>query len=161
VPTTDSCAGIDATPAASNLELIRTATECLINIERARAGLEPLRPDGRLQVVAQAHSADMVARDYFEHTTPSGVTAMRRILDSGFVPAGAGYAIGENIAFGTGVLATPREIVQAWMHSTEHRDNILSPGYRSEGMGVVPAVPAQYATGQDGAIYTQDFGAVA
>jgi uncharacterized protein YkwD len=102
----------------------------------------------------------MVARDYFEHTAPGGQTAVARILSSGFVPEGSGYSVGENIAYGTGVLGTPREIVKAWMHSPEHRSNILDSAYRSEGMGVVAAVPSQYADGQAGAIYTQDFGAV-
>jgi uncharacterized protein YkwD len=152
------CTAADRQPTAANVIAIESATLCLVNSERTNRGLVALRVDPLLQGVATAHSADMIARDYFAHTTPSGDTAAQRILDSGYVPAGAGYTIGENIAYGTGSLATPRSIVTAWMNSPGHRANILDASYRQTGLGALAKVPASLSHGQAGGIYTQDFG---
>ncbi len=72
----------------------------------------------------------------------------------------AGYEVGENIAWGTLSLATPRAIVAAWMASPAHRANILDANFRETGIGVTPRPPASLAHGQAGAIYTQDFGVI-
>jgi uncharacterized protein YkwD len=69
--------------------------------------------------------------------------------------------IGENIAWGTLWLATPRAIVTSWMNSPGHRANILNPRFRDTGIGISPHAPASLSGGQSGAIYTQDFGAIA
>jgi uncharacterized protein YkwD len=152
------CTAADRQPTAANVVAIQSATLCLVNRERTDRGLVALLVDPRLQAVAVAHSADMIARDYFAHTTPSGVTAEQRILDSGYVPTGAGYTIGENIAYGTGSLGSPRSIVTAWMNSPGHRANILDASYRQTGLGALAEVPTSLAPGQPGGIYTQDFG---
>jgi uncharacterized protein YkwD len=158
VPDAADCAAADQQPTAANLIAIESATLCLVNRERTDRGLVALRVDPRLQGVAVAHSADMIARDYFEHTTPSGLTAPQRILASGYVPVNAGYTIGENIALGTQTLSTPRSIVAAWMNSPGHRDNILEASYRQTGLGALAQVPASRSQGQAGGIYTQEFG---
>jgi uncharacterized protein YkwD len=155
---TQNCVGAELTPAAGNLDQVRGATLCLINNERVRAGLRALSPNGTLQGVAQHKSEDMVARDYFDHTSPTGETAADRVLNSGYVPEGASYAIGENIAFGTMNLGTPSSIVEAWMHSPGHRANILDAAYRETGIGVAPAAPPSFGQGQPGGTYTQEFG---
>jgi uncharacterized protein YkwD len=111
-----------------------------------------------LQEVAQAHSGDMVAHDYFAHTSPTGETAAGRVLESGYVPAGAGYTIGENIAFGTLDLSTPAKIVRSWMSSPGHRAAILDAAYRQTGIGIVPGAPPSLSGGQAGGTYTQEFG---
>ena len=74
--------------------------------------------------------------------------------------AGVSYEVGENIAWGTLWLATPRSIVAAWMASPGHRENILDAHYRDTGIGVSPHPLASLANGQPGAIYTQDFGVI-
>jgi uncharacterized protein YkwD len=153
-----NCTAADQRPMALNLVAIESATLCLINRERTDRGLVALRVDPLLQGIAVAHSADMIARDYFAHTTPSGDTAPQRILDSGYVPTGAGYTIGENIAYGTGSLSTPRSIVTAWMNSPGHRANILDPSYRQTGLGALAQVPVSFSHRRAGGIYTQDFG---
>ena len=71
-----------------------------------------------------------------------------------------GYEVGENIAWGTLWLSTPRAIVAAWMASPGHRANILDAHYRDTGIGVSPHPPTSLAPGQAGAIYTQDFGVI-
>lgn len=154
------CANASLMPTKANLKLIRTATLCLINRERTRRGERPLRPNGRLRRAAQAHSTSMAFGDYFEHLGPRGQTPLARLRAVGYVSSSKriGYEVGENIAWGTLSLATPRAIVATWMASPGHRANILDPHYRETGIGVSPHPLASRAHGQAGAIYTQDFG---
>src|SRR5438309_646064 len=63
-----------------------------INESRAAHGLRPLHPARGLRRAAQRHSNDMVARDYFAHTSPTGSTLYRRILSSGFNTYGYWWA---------------------------------------------------------------------
>jgi uncharacterized protein YkwD len=104
----------------------------------------------------------MAFGDYFEHIGPGGQTPLTRMRETGYIHgAHAAFAVGENIAWGTLWLATPRSIVAAWMASPEHRANILNPRFRDTAIGVSAHVPKAMAHGQRGAIYTQDFGVVA
>jgi uncharacterized protein YkwD len=142
-------------PARGNLNLIRAATLCLINKQRAANGEAPLHADGRLQAAAQGHSNDMVAGDYFDHTSPSGRTFLARIVAAGY---SGWHSLGENIATGTGSYATPAATVDEWMHSPGHRANILDRAFHASGIGVAPAAPPSFAGGAPGGTYTQDFG---
>jgi uncharacterized protein YkwD len=153
------CQNTELTPDAANLEQIDAATLCLVNQERARNDELPLQPNLKLTQVAETHSESMLSEDYFSHTTPSGETQLQRVQASGYIPnAQVGYAVGENIAWGTGYLATPSSVVAAWIASPEHLANILNGDYRDTGMSVEPAAPSSLAEGQPGAIYTQEFG---
>jgi uncharacterized protein YkwD len=134
---------------------------CLVNTVREAHGLRPLRLSAQLERAAQAHTDDMVRRGYFEHDAPSGSTPLDRIRASGYIPSARdGYAIGENIAWGTTKLATPKAIVDAWIASPEHLANMLNPHFTEGAIGVDATLPASIAGGQAGAIYTQDFGVV-
>ena len=90
----------------------------------------------------------MVARNYFDHTSPGGETLLDRIKASTYLPPRAGYILGENIALGTMQLATPAAIVGSWMKSPGHRANILNGDFRDSGLGVVARAPQRYAHGQ-------------
>ncbi len=147
-------------PTAQNVALIRSATFCLINRERAVHGERPLRPNRRLRRAAQSHTESMAFGDYFEHTGPRGGTPLTRMRAAGYISSRSSYEVGENIAWGTLGLATPRAIVAAWMGSPPHRANILDPRYRETGIGVSPHPPSSLSHGQAGAIYTQDFGVI-
>jgi uncharacterized protein YkwD len=151
-----SCADADLMPAAGNLARIRAAVLCLHNRIRAQHGLPPLHEARQLRHVAAGHSDDMVARRYFDHTTPGGRTMVDRILGSGYVRRQQNWLLGENLEWGTGSLATPRGAVQAWLDSPPHRANLLKRGYREVGIGVALGVPTGRARG---ATYTVDFGA--
>lgn len=101
----------------------------------------------------------MAFSDYFEHVGPRGQTPLARMRRVGYISSSrVGYEVGENIAWATLALATPRAIVAAWMASPAHRANILDPRYTETGIGVSPHPPASLAQGKPGAIYTQDFG---
>lgn len=155
------CRDANLTPRPGNVESVVAATLCLIDDERARFGEPALIEDARLASAATAHSRDMDARDYFEHTSPGGQTLLMRIRASGFIPGGhGGFAIGENIAWGTLWLGTPRAIVKTWMDSPGHRANILDRSYRYTGIGIDPDLPRSKSGGQAGGMYTQDFGTI-
>jgi uncharacterized protein YkwD len=157
----DECAGANLTPTASNTESVVAATLCLVNDERVRFGESALIEDPRLTGAAAGHSRDMDENDYFSHTSPSGQTLLMRIQASGFIPnANVGYTLGENIAWGTLWLGTPRAIVKAWMESPGHRANILNGSYRYTGIGIDPSLPSGMSNGQPGGMYTQDFGTI-
>jgi uncharacterized protein YkwD len=99
----------------------------LTNAERAKAGCGALRIDSRLTAAAQAHSEDMVDRDYFSHTSPDG-------KGPGDRAEAAGYQrwSGENIAAG---YPTPAAVVQGWMNSAGHKANILNCQSKATGVG--------------------------
>jgi uncharacterized protein YkwD len=65
---------------------------------------------------------------------------------------------GENIGWATGPAASPAEMVDLWMHSAEHRDNILRPAFTQIGIGVAPGAPQPPTSSDPPATYTTDFG---
>jgi uncharacterized protein YkwD len=155
------CDDGDLTPDPTNLPQVEAATVCLVNQVRAQHGLPALTVDPRLQTSAQQHNDDMVSQDYFAHVGPGGDSPLSRIQAAGYgTNPSIGYLLGENIAWGTLNLATPSEIVTAWVNSPEHLANILERTYTVTGLAVAPQVPSDFSQGQDGAIYTQDFGGV-
>lgn len=154
-----TCTGIDLVPVEANLPAVNAATLCLVNGERAARGLGALADQPQLAQAALRHGQDMIAHDYFSHQGPAGDTAVSRIRDAGFIPAGVtSFEVGENIAWGTGVKATAAEIVAGWLASPEHLANILDPNYVYSGISVEPSVPGVLSAGLTGATVTQDFG---
>jgi uncharacterized protein YkwD len=151
------CANSDVEPSADNEAVVRAAILCLHNQIRVERGLPALRENAKLRKAAVGHSNDMVSRRFFEHTAPGGATMVDRIFASRYVPRNAGWALGENLAWGTGSLATPRGIMRAWMDSPGHKANILKRAYREIGIGVVRGIPSG---DNGGATYTADFGVV-
>jgi uncharacterized protein YkwD len=161
VPQNGVCPNTQLRPSSRDLPLIRTATLCLVNRERLSHGEAALAPNARLETAAQGHSADMAAGDYFEHDGRHGDTPLSRMRASGYIfSSHIGYSVGENIAWATLGLATPKAIVASWMASPGHRANILDATFRETGIGVSPHPLASLARGQSGAIYTQDFGRI-
>jgi len=155
------CENTKLLPSAENLTLVREATLCLINEERADHQERALAPNAALEQAAEAHSLDMVTSDYFSHTSPSGLRPAERVLAAGYLANPlAGYTIGENIAWATSNLATPEAVVAAWVNSPDHLENILDATYQDTGIGIWPAAPGAFARGRPGATYTQDFAAI-
>jgi uncharacterized protein YkwD len=152
------CADADLQPDTTNLPAISGATFCLLNAERASRGLTVLKPDRRLQRAALAHGGDMVDHQYFAHEGRDGSQPAERIRAAGYLSDGGAWRIGENLAWGTGDLATPRAIMAAWMNSPGHRANILQRQYRQIGFGVVSGNPS--AKDGSGATYVTEFGVV-
>ena len=148
-----TCAGAYVHPTPATVATAQSAALCLVNAERRSRGLRPLQSNARLIAAARDHSRDMVSRRYFEHGAFVG-----RILAHGYAAGRQVWALGENLAWGTGDLGTPAAVVDAWMHSPGHRANILHAGFRESGVGVAPGVPVAGAGGRGGATYTLDLG---
>lgn len=152
------CANVRTTP-AENAVAAHDATLCLLNRERAAHGLGPLRANDALTRAARGHSSNMVSRRFFDHTAPGNVTFVERIKRARYAPRG-GWAVGENLAWGSGSLAQPLSIVASWMRSPGHRANILNGRFRAIGIGIARGIPisASAAVARSGATYTTDFG---
>ena len=146
-----TCAGANADPEGASLTVVKHATLCLLNQERAQHGLKKLRANGRLSLASQRHSNDMTRRKYFEHGNFVG-----RIKAARYLRGYGSWSVGENIAWGSGDLATPNEIVKAWMNSPPHRHNILAAQFKEIGIGVTRGVPVR--EDYEGATYATDFG---
>ena len=143
-------------PAEISADEAREAVVCLMNERRRKQGVRRLRIDERLQSAAQAHSDSMNFDDYFAHTSPAGGSPLGRIRNSGYLAGAQSWGIAENIRWGVGWQATPTTAVKAWMASPGHRRAMLSRSYRHVGVGV--AVGSPMGGGDDGFIYTADFG---
>jgi uncharacterized protein YkwD len=150
-----ACANTTMAPTASNVAVVRASVLCLVNNERTARGLGALADNAQLNKAAQGHSQDMVARRYFSHTTPEGTTFSSRIFASGYATSRTYRALAENIAWGSGSLGTPAQIVKSWMGSSGHRANILNGNLRDSGIGIAAGTPTGARTG---GTYTQDFG---
>jgi len=153
-----SCADAAIAPGPETMAAVSAATLCLLNGERADRGLPALTLNARLTRAADLYAADLVSGSYFSHTGRDGSDLMQRIRRTGYLPSGGGWSIGENLAWGTGALATPGAIMRAWMNSPGHRDNILNARYREIGIGVAGGNPKR-GDGA-GATYATEFGAV-
>ena len=144
-------------PGAS-LKAARSATLCLLNVERRRRHEGRLRFNHKLALAGLRHARDMVANTYFSHDAPSGQDFVERIKQTHYVPSTAAWWLGENLAWGGGAKSSPRQIVGAWMASPAHRHNILTATYREIGIAVVPGAPI---AGRTGAVtYATEFGAI-
>jgi uncharacterized protein YkwD len=130
------------------------ATFCLLNEQRADHGLRAFSESTTLDRAADDYAADMVKRRFFDHVSPGGGTMMDRIKAAGWSPSGS-WSAGENIAWGSGSLATPASIVNGWMHSAGHRANILSSSFSQIGIGIAAGAPQGGIRG--GGTYVTDF----
>jgi uncharacterized protein YkwD len=149
-----ACSSANAEASQVTKRVLVRATLCVLNAERARHNLRPLRFNRRLSKAARRHSRAMARKRFFSHTSPGGRTFVDRIRRTGYLHGARNWNIGENIAWGSGSLSAPRAIATAWMNSPGHRANILSRSFGAIGIGVARGTPS----GGGGAIYTTDFG---
>ncbi|MDF2840895.1 MAG: hypothetical protein K0Q99_1667, partial [Clostridia bacterium] len=130
-------------PTMQGIKALESEVVRLVNIERSKQGLQPLKENWELSRVARYKSADMATKNYFSHTSPTYGSPFRMMESFGIKYSSAG----ENIAYGQ---KTPQQVMTAWMNSPGHRSNILSPSYSQIGVG--------YATNKSGTAYwTQMF----
>jgi uncharacterized protein YkwD len=124
----------------------------LTNVHRVTNDLERLEWDDQLAKIARAHSEDMVARKYFKHINPEGLSPMKRAEAAGYKC----QMMGENLYQGnlySQVITEKKHTtydwnsmekiaaasVKGWMDSEGHRRNILEKDYKKEGIGVAVA----------------------
>ena len=112
----------------SSLTVLGTIAET--NARRARNGLLELSVNAQLTKAAETKADDMFNRQYFEHESPTGE-------GPGELASAAGYEyfmVGENLALGN--YKNDEALVEAWMNSPGHRENILNAKYTEIGVGV-------------------------
>jgi len=129
----------------------------IINAERSKQGLNELSWNNNLAGIARAHSRDMGKRNYFSHNSPEGRDFFHRYQQAGYSCAIRVNKVihqgAENIALnnlydsvttvngrafydwnsGEHIAETT---VRGWMHSPGHKKNILTPHWKSEGIGI-------------------------
>ena len=101
----------------------------LVNVERAKRGLQKLTLNAKISKVARIKCQDMINKRYFSHTSPTYGSPFRMMESFGIRFSAAG----ENIAYGQ---KTPAEVMRGWMNSPGHRANILSSTYSNIGVGL-------------------------
>jgi hypothetical protein len=122
-------------PALVSMPKLESSILCLLNEQRAAYGLTPLTTNSQLTEAARGHSSSMRSAGFFAHDSADGSPFSSRIAASGYLLGATGWAIGENIGWGSSVLGSPQSLVTAWMNSPEHRDNILNSNFSEIGVG--------------------------
>lgn len=119
-----------------NAHLLEAAIFYETNYQRVKHGLSQLRHEYNLSVCAHNHSVEMVQQDFFSHTSP--IPGKERMKDR---LAQVGYkncASAENIAIcpiQSTYSETARYLIEIWMDSPGHRENILTGQYTHLGCG--------------------------
>jgi uncharacterized protein YkwD len=101
----------------------------LVNQVRQDEGVGLLVFDAAAAEAAYGHAYDMEVRNFFDHVNPTGEWPADRLRRAGATFQGAG----ENIAQG---YDTPQDVMDAWMASPGHRENIVRPEFGRLGVGV-------------------------
>ena len=112
----------------------------LVNAARARgaqcgahsyAPVPPVSLSSTLDGVALGHAADMAEHDYFEHEDLAGHTPADRVRAVGYHEK----LVGENIGYGP---KTADEVVQGWLDSPGHCENIMDARFAEMGIAYAP-----------------------
>jgi uncharacterized protein YkwD len=128
----------------------------LHNKARQKRGLKRLCVHPILTQAARSHTREMLDKDYAAHESFNGETVMERLERFGYTSEGFSYYLyGENIAWGCGSYGAPDNMFKWWMHSSEHRSNILKKEFREVGIGVLRGT---YKSCNQATMYTVDFG---
>jgi uncharacterized protein YkwD len=125
-------------PGIKYLEKVEDIIFEMTNQIRRSKGLTPFIKDEELRNVARAYSNDMLVRQFFDHTTPEGVSFDERISNQyrhwvRFWGENIWHSFGYNFS---NMQKLAKEIVNDWMNSPDHRDNLLSPDFTHLGVGV-------------------------
>src|SRR4051812_39523530 len=129
-----ACPGADTVPTAGTIAQASQATLCLLNNERAAAGLHPVAETPGLTQPSAAYSARMVAESFFAHVSPEGGPLAARLPAAGYTAPDGDGPVGENTAGGGGDLGTPRNTAVGGINSRGHRHNILTGEFTEIGI---------------------------
>jgi uncharacterized protein YkwD len=111
-------------------DITKSTLENFVNQTRQSVGLLPLTESEKLDQAAQLKADNMVQNQYFDHTSPSGITPWAWFLKAGYVYK---YA-GENLAIG---FYESQEVYDAWLNSPSHKANIVNPNYTEVGTAIL------------------------
>lgn len=119
----------------------------LTNEERAKISLPPLQMNSELSEAAAKKAAHMFQKDYWSHFSPDGKSPWDFIKQSGYQYEFAGENLAKNFLFS-------KNVVDAWMNSPTHRENIVRKEYSEVGYAVVNGM----LNGEDTTLVVQMFG---
>lgn len=117
------------------------------NAKRQAAGLAPLSLDTELSEAARKKAADMFAKNYWAHNSPTGRTPWEFVSGAGYSYAVAGENLAKNFS-------DSQSVVDAWMASPTHRENLMKASYRDIGFAVVNGI----LNGEETTLVVQMFG---
>ncbi len=115
-------------PDAAHHSAFEDQVAALVNQERQKNGLRPLQHRADVKHVAHKKAEDLINSNYFAHNSPNYGSPFDMLRTFGVSYRSAG----ENIAKGQ---RTPQEVMNAWMNSPGHRQNILNPNFDTIGVG--------------------------
>jgi uncharacterized protein YkwD len=151
-----------ATPATSRGGTTLTSLESgvlqQLNQIRVQHGLVPLKLNASLTAASAQHSKEMGVDGYFDHSSHDGTAFWKRIghwySQQGFHT----WSVGENLLWSSPDVE-PAAALRLWMHSPEHRANILNARWREVGVSAIH-LPVAFGTfnGLAVTIITTDFG---
>ena len=119
----------------------------LTNVEREKKGLQPLSENTSLNSAATLKSANMFFENYWAHFSPTGKKPWDFILSSDYRFTFAGENLAKNFE-------NNEDVVEAWMNSPSHRENLLNPKYKDVGIAVEDGI----INGQKTTLVVQMFG---
>lgn len=111
----------------------------LTNVERSKVGAPAVVENSLLNQAAALKAQNMFAEDYWAHYSPSGKSPWYWFDQVGY----AYILAGENLARD---FDTSQGVINGWMNSTSHRENMLTPGYKHIGIAVVNGIMSGHET---------------
>jgi len=111
-------------------DITRSQLVQMLNQTRKSMGLNTLTENAKLDQAAALKANDMIVNEYFNHTSPNGVTPWYWFSQTGYTYK---YA-GENLAIG---FYDSAEVYNAWLNSPSHKENMVNPYYSEVGTAVV------------------------
>ncbi|MCX6730882.1 MAG: CAP domain-containing protein [Candidatus Roizmanbacteria bacterium] len=120
----------------------------LTNEERTKLNLPILQSNSQLTLAAEKKAADMFKKDYWSHFAPDGGSPWDFIKQSGYQYEYAGENLAKNFLYS-------KNVVDAWMSSPTHKENIIKKDYVEVGYAVVNGMLG----GEETTLVVQMFGA--
>jgi uncharacterized protein YkwD len=117
------------------------------NTQRTKNGLEPLVMNDKLSQAAQMKADHMFINNYWAHFSPQGDTPWEFIKRAGYEYEYAGENLAKNFLYS-------QNVVDAWMKSPTHRENILRPEFTNVGFAIENGV----LQGEETTLVVQMFG---
>ncbi len=111
----------------------------LVNEERQKQGLDPLKVNSKLNDAALSKAYDMFDKQYWDHFAPDGKKPWDFITEAGFDYVYAGENLAKNFT-------SSDQVVKAWMDSPTHKANILNPKFTNIGLAIVSGKLNGYET---------------
>ena len=101
-----------------------------INARRAEAGMSELKMDKKLCALATIRAYECTIS--FSHTRPNGSSCFSLLKEYNYK---GGSLAGENLLYASSSYTAAR-LVDVWMDSTSHKNNILSASFTKAGIGI-------------------------